>query len=127
MSTEELTLEELREIRKLLTPPAKPPRPEGFKEEFLSFLKKYNVLALAVAFIMAIYLGALVQALVTDLVMPVVEIALLALGGGTEIPWEEIEFFSFRVGHFAGALLTFIIVAIVIFVIVKVAARFGFE
>jgi large conductance mechanosensitive channel len=127
MSTEELTLEELREIRKLLTPPEKPPPPEGFKDEFMAFLKKYNVLALAVAFIMAIYLGALVQALVTDLVMPIVEIALLALGGGTEISWEEIEFFGFRVGHFAGALLTFLIVAVVIFAIVKIAGRFGFE
>jgi large conductance mechanosensitive channel len=127
MSIDEQKLEELREIRKLLTPPEKPPPPEGFKEEFLAFLKKYNVLALAVAFIMAIYLGALVQALVTDLVMPIVEIALLAIGGGTEIAWETIEFYGFRVGHFAGALLTFIIVAIVIFIIVKVAARFGFE
>lgn len=127
MSIEEQTLEELREIRKLLTPPEKPPPPEGFKEEFMAFLKKYNVLALAVAFIMAIYLGALVQALVTDLVMPIVGGILRILGGGTEIPWEEIKWEDFRVGHFAGTLLTFIIVALVIFIIVKVAARFGFE
>ena len=127
MSTEELTLEELREIRKLLTPPEKPPPPEGFKEEFMAFLKKYNVFALAVAFIMAIYLGALVQALVTDFVMPIIEIALVALGGGEEIQWEEIKFYEFRVGHFAGAMLTFLIVAIVIFIIVKIAARFGLE
>ena len=93
----------------------------------MGFLKTYNVLALAVGFIMAIYLGALVQALVTDLVMPIVEIALFALGGGSEISWEEIEFYGFRVGHFAGALLTFIIVAFVIFIIVKVAARFGLD
>ena len=125
MSTEELTLEEVRKIRELLTPPEKPPPPKGFKEEFMAFLKKYNVLALAVAFIMAIYLGALVQALVTDLVMPIVAIALLALGGGEEIQWEEIKFYEFRVGHFAGAMLTFLIVAIVIFIIVKIAARFG--
>ena len=127
MSIEEQTLEELREIRKLLTPPEKPPPPKGFKDEFMAFLKKYNVLALAVAFIMAIYLGALVQALVTDLVMPIVAYILKVLGGGEVILWEEIKWGDFRVGHFAGALITFIIVAIVIFIIVKVAARFGFE
>ena len=125
MSSDDLTLEELRAIRKLLTPPEKPPPPKGFKDEFMAFLKTYNVLALAVGFIMAIYLGALVQALVTDLVMPIVEI-ILALGG-SEVAWEEITYYDFRVGHFAGALLTFIIVAFVIFIIVKVAARFGLD
>jgi large conductance mechanosensitive channel len=41
-----------------------------------AFLSEYKVLGLAVAFILAIYLGAVVKALVTDLVLPVVQFVL---------------------------------------------------
>ncbi|MFX0107873.1 MAG: MscL family protein [Candidatus Hodarchaeota archaeon] len=122
MSNDEM-LEELREIRKLLTPPPKPDPPEGFINEFMDFLSKYKVLGLAVAFILGLYLGALVQALVDDLIMPVVQIFVPSAEG-----WEGITFLEiFRVGHFAGQLLTFLIMAFVIFLIVKIATRIGIE
>ncbi len=127
MSTDEQMLEELREIRKLLTPKEPKPPSEGFINEFWDFLSKYKVLGLAVAFILGIYLGALVKSLVDNMVMPIVEIALIALGGGEAINWEEITFFFFRVGPFMADLLTFIIVAFVIFLIVKLANRVGVE
>jgi large-conductance mechanosensitive channel len=41
--------------------------------------------------------------------------------------WEAIEIGPFRVGHFFGALVTFLIVALVIFIIVKMAKRWGLE
>jgi large conductance mechanosensitive channel len=114
-------LEELRNIRKLLEPAPPEPKPEGFVDEFVNFLSKYKVLGLAVAFILGIYIGNLVQALVNDLIMPIVQIPL------GDINWEDITFYIFRVGHFAGALLTFIIVAFVVFVIVKIADRAGIK
>ncbi|NHJ12712.1 MAG: hypothetical protein EAX95_03510 [Candidatus Thorarchaeota archaeon] len=114
-------LEELREIRKLLTPPEPKPPPEGFINEFTTFLSKYKVLGLAVAFILGIYLGLLVQALVGDLIMPVVTIFL------PDISWTEIALGPFQVGHFAGELLTFVIIAFVVFLLVKFAARLGIE
>ena len=117
-------LEELKKIRELLTPkPASPPppSPKGMWNEFMDFLSKYKVMGLAVAFIMGIYLGDLVKALVDDFVMPLVT---LAMPG---IVWEEIAAGPFRVGHFIGALITFIIVAFVIFVLVKVTKRWGIE
>ena len=78
-------------------------------------------MGLAVAFIMAIYLGALVKALVDDLVMPIVT---LVMPG---IEWETIVAGPFRVGHFIGALITFLIVAFVIFILVKVTKKWEIE
>jgi len=121
MSKEDKILDELKKIRELLTPKPAPPPRKGLWKEFMDFLSKYKVMGLAVAFIMAIYLGALVKALVDDLVMPIVT---LVMPG---VEWETIVAGPFRIGHFIGSLITFVIVAFVIFVIVKVTKRWGIE
>lgn len=124
MSTEDKMLGELRRIRELLEPkPAPPPLPppKGLWNEFMGFISKYKVMGMAVAFILGLYLGALVKALVDDLIMPIIQ---LAMPG---IQWELIELGPFRVGHFVGALITFLIVAFVIFIIVKLTKRWGIE
>jgi len=120
---EEEMLEELRRIRTLLEPkPAPPaPKPKGLRAEFLDFISKYKVMGMAVAFIVGIYLGGLVQALVSDLIMPVVQF--ITPG----VAWEVIQVGPFRVGHFIGTLITFLIVAFVIFLIVKVSKKWGIE
>jgi hypothetical protein len=67
-------LEELRRIRILLEPkpaPQAPPPKKGLWNEFMDFLSKYKVMGLAVAFIMGVYLGGLVNALVKDLTLPI--------------------------------------------------------
>jgi large conductance mechanosensitive channel len=106
--------------------PLKPPaKPKNLLEEFKLFLKQYKVLGLAVAFIMGIYLGDLVKALATDLIMPIVGIFTPG------IQWNAIVFVvgtsQFFVGDFIGKLITFIIIALVIFLIVKLATRMGIE
>ncbi|MGQ9787861.1 MAG: MscL family protein [Candidatus Hadarchaeaceae archaeon] len=40
----------------------------------MEFITKYKVLGMAVAFIIGLYLGALVQALVNDLIMPIIQL-----------------------------------------------------
>ena len=121
MSKEDKMLEELRRIRELLEPKPAPPPPKGLWNEFMDFLSKYKVMGLAVAFIMGIYLGELVKALVEDLIMPIVT---LATPG---VEWDTIVAGPFRVGHFIGTLITFLIVAFAIFVIVKVTKRWGIK
>ena len=121
MSKEDKMLEELKRIRELLEPKPAPPPPKGLWNEFMDFLSKYKVMGLAVAFIIGIYLGALVKALVDDLIMPIIT---LAMPG---VEWETIQAGPFRVGHFIAALITFLIVAFVIFIIVKVTKRWGIE
>lgn len=116
-------LDELQKIRTLLTPAAAPPSAKGLKDEFLGFLKKYQVLGLAVAFVMALYLGALVKALVQDLIMPIIGVGLGQTGPGLSNLYVSI----FGVGDFLIALITFIIVAFVIFIIVKIAAKWKMD
>jgi large conductance mechanosensitive channel len=123
MSSQELMLDELREIRKLLTPPPKPDPPKGFFNEFKTFLSQYKVLGLAVAFILGIYLGALINSLVDNLMMPVISL----IPGMEGINWEEFVFGEFRIGLFVGDLITFIIIAFAVFIIVKIATRLGIE
>ncbi|MEM2589464.1 MAG: MscL family protein, partial [Candidatus Bathyarchaeia archaeon] len=64
---------------------------------------------------------ALVQALVNDIIMPIIT---LVLPG---VEWEAFTLGPFRIGHFIGALITFILVAFVIFIIVKVTKKWGVE
>lgn len=138
MSSNEEVLAELRKIRELLTPapaPPKPPAPKGISAEFKAFLSQYKVLGLAVAFILGLYLGQLVQGMVNDLVMPIISVATGSAGptevcpGGTvAVPsWQCITVGPFLVGQFLGTVLTFIIVALVIFLIVKVAKRYKID
>lgn len=122
MSKEDDMLEELKKIREFLSPPPPPPKPKNLLEEFKNFFKQYKVMGLAVAFIMGIYLGSLVGALVTDLVMPIIEF-FLPPGLG----YEEFTLGPFRIGHFLGQLLTFLIVALVIFLLVKLTKRIGLD
>jgi large conductance mechanosensitive channel len=122
MPTDEEMLAELRKIRELLEHPPPPPPAKGLIAEFKAFLSQYKVLALAVAFVFAIYLGGLVKALVTDLVLPIVS---YALPPGTDINTYTIG--PFGVGDFANALITFLVVAFVIFLMVKLAKRFKIE
>ncbi|MBU7032077.1 MAG: MscL family protein [Theionarchaea archaeon] len=122
-SEEDGIIGELIKIRKLLE--EKPARkPEGLWEEFMDFLSKYKVMGLAVAFIIGIYVGNLVHALVEDLLMPLIGLVVPSLG--------ELISFSltihnqvFRIGDFLVALLTFILVAFVIFIMVKITKKWG--
>ena len=82
---EEEILEELRRIRALLEPKPAPPPPRGLWAEFLDFISKYKVMGMAVAFILGVYLGALVKALVDDIIMPIVQSAT------PNVAWEAIE------------------------------------
>ena len=123
MAKNEEILEELRQIRRLLEPKSAPsPVPaKGLWAEFIDFISKYKVMGIAVAFILGLYLGTLVQALVNDLIMPIIEFATAG------VAWETIEVGPFRIGHFIGSVITFLIVAFVIFLIVKVSKKWGIE
>jgi large conductance mechanosensitive channel len=119
MSNDEM-LEELREIRKLLTPPPKPEPPKGLINEFVDFISSYKVLGLAVAFILGIYIGQVVQALVSSLIMPIVKIVYPPIDPtGTT--------YTLSGGPIMDSLITFIIVAFVVFIIVKIAAKIGIK
>jgi large conductance mechanosensitive channel len=126
MTSDEEILAELQKIRELLTPKPAPPSPKGISAEFIAFLTNYKVLGLAVAFILGVYLGALVQALVKDLILPVIGIPLSSIGN---LSTYSVIFDSqnFALGDFLIAVITFIIVAFVIFLIVKLAKHYNIQ
>ena len=126
MSKEDKMLEELTKIRELLTPKPAPPPPKGMWNEFMDFISKYKVMGLAVAFIIGLYLGALVQSLVTDLIMPIIGLALPGLGNLATYTI-TVSSQDFGIGSFLVALITFIIVAFVVFILVKITKRWGIE
>ncbi len=122
-------LDELKKIREAVEPkpaPPPPPPPKGLWNEFKDFLSKYRVLGLAIAFIMGLYLGGLVQSLVKDLLLPLIGLALPGLGDLATYT-STVGSQVFGIGSFLVALITFIIVAFVIFLIVKVAKKWGME
>lgn len=129
MPKDDEMLEVLKEIKTLLEPkpaPPAPPPPKGLWAEFMDFISKYKVMGLAVAFIMGVYLGALVQALVKDLVMPIIGLAIPGLEDlATHIVTVGNQ--NFGVGDFLVSLITFIIVAFVIFILVKITKKWGIE
>jgi large conductance mechanosensitive channel len=129
MANNDEMLDELRKIRTLLEPkpaPPAPPAPKGLWNEFKDFLSKYKVLGLAIAFIMGVYLGGLVQSLVADLLLPAIGLAIPGLGDLKTLT-STVGNQTFGIGSFLVALITFIIVAFVIFLVVKVAKRWHME
>jgi large conductance mechanosensitive channel len=114
-------LDELKKIEKLLTPAPAPPAPKGLWNEFKAFLDQYKVLGLAVAFILALYLGNLVKALVGDLILPV--IGFVDPSTNLESYATKFDGQTFMIGDFLNNVITFIIIALVVFLIVKVATK----
>jgi large conductance mechanosensitive channel len=126
MDKEDQMLEELKKIREAVEKGPPPTPPKGMWNEFKDFLKSYKVLGLAVAFVLGLYLGALVKAVVTDFIIPLLGLAIPGL--------ENLATYSvgvakqmFGVGDFLVALITFIIVALIVFLIVKIAKKWKIE
>jgi large conductance mechanosensitive channel len=94
----------------------------GLFSEFRDFINKGNMLGIAVGFVMGAAFTAVVTALVDNVIMPITAIpfgkpnfdqALILTVNGAEI----------RFGAFLTALVTFVLIAVVIFFIVKAYAK----
>ena len=130
MSKEDEMLEELKKIREVLSPPPPPPKPKNLLEEFKLFIKNYKVMGLAVAFIMALYLGRLVTALVTSFISPILNNLFLFIGflDPATVAADPAAYpIFFNVTLFISELITFLIVAFVIFILVKLTKRLGID
>lgn len=91
----------------------------GIMQDFKEFLNEYKVLGLAVAFIMGVAATALVQSLVSDIIMPVV--GALIPGGAWQTATLAIGSILIKWGSFLSQCINFIIVAFVVFLIAKFA------
>ena len=120
-------LEELQKIREAVAakPAPPPPEPKGLAEEFTAFLNKYGIIGVALAFIMGGAVSKLVSALVADIIMPI--ITPFIPGGNWRTVVVNLGPIALAVGDFAGALLDFLIIALVIFVIMKQLKKTGLK
>ena len=79
--------------------------------DFKAFLLKNNIITLAVAFVIGAATNELVQAFVADFIMPIVG---RVTPGGAWREWAlEAGGIRFLIGHFLGAFLSFVIIALV--------------
>jgi large conductance mechanosensitive channel len=115
-------LAELKKIREAVEKAPPPAPPKGLWNEFKDFLSKYKIFGLAIAFIIALYLGTLVQALVKDLLLPAIGLIIPGIDNLATVTSGP-----FAVGDFLVALITFLIVALLAFIAVKVVKRWGID
>lgn len=93
----------------------------GHVEEFMTFLNKHKVIGLAVAFIIGTAAAKLVTAVVNDLLMPI--IAVLTPGGDWRTMVLQLGPIKFLIGDFAGAMIDFLIVAVVVYLMVRYVSK----
>lgn len=91
---------------------------KGFFTEFKAFIMKGNVLDLAVAVVMGAAFGAVVKALVDNIIMPIIGIVV----GGIDVAGLSVKVGDavLTYGAFLQAIINFISISFVIFIFVKI-------
>lgn len=89
--------------------------------EFKEFLRQHNVVGLAVAVVIGGAVGKLVTALVSDLIMPI--LGVVTPSGNWREAVLQVGPIKFGAGDFIGALIDFVIIAAVVFLIVKTVIK----
>jgi large conductance mechanosensitive channel len=105
-----------------------PPVKQSFVQEFMAFLKTFGIIGLAIAFVIGVAASKLVSALVTDIINPLVGLALPSgelktlqaniVNSATGVVSE------FKYGDFIANVIDFAIIAIIVFIMYKVLSKF---
>ena len=106
----------------------KPGEKKGFVAEFVHFLKTFGIIGLAIAFVIGAAASKLVTALVTDIINPIVGLALpsgdlrtLQYSVTNQITNVTSEF---KYGDLIANIIDFLIIAVIVFVLYKQLSRF---
>ena len=89
----------------------------GFIKEFKEFAMKGNIVDLAVAVIIGGAFGKIVTALTEAIIMPIISL-ILGKGGMADVKF-SIANTVFPIGIFIQAIIDFILIAFVLFIIIK--------
>ena len=104
-------------------------------KEFREFIERGNVIELAVAFVMGVAFNAIIKSFVADIIMPLVGLVtggvdfvnrFIVLGAGefaTLAEAQEAGAATLNYGVFINAIIEFIIIAFVLFMIVRTYNR----
>ncbi len=86
-------------------------------QEFKDFINRGNLLEIAVAFVMGVAFAAVIASLTNDIINPIIAKIFDVQDLGDWVVWD------IRIGAFAVAIINFLIVALVMFLVVKAYNR----
>lgn len=89
----------------------------GFIKEFKEFALKGNVIDLAIAVIIGAAFGAIVSSLVDDVITPLLLRPALKAANAEDL--DKLAWGAVKYGKFLAAIIKFVIVALVLFLIIK--------
>jgi large conductance mechanosensitive channel len=89
----------------------------GFVKEFKEFALKGNVVDLAIAVIIGAAFGAIVSSLVDDVITPLLLTPALKAVGAEDIA--SLHWGSVKYGNFLSAVIKFIVIAFVLFLLIQ--------
>ena len=89
----------------------------GFIKEFKEFALKGNVIDLAIAVIIGAAFGAIVSSLVDDVITPLLLTPALEAANLNDL--NQLSWGAVKYGNFLAAIIKFILVALVLFLIIK--------
>lgn len=87
------------------------------KQEFVEFIKEYNVIQMAIGVVIGNAVKELVTSLANNLIMPFVNI-MTPSGSWKELEW-SVGNAQFKIGLLISSLLDFFIVALVVFIVIN--------
>ena len=94
----------------------------GFIKEFKEFVIKGNIIDLAVAVVIAAAFGAIISSLVEDVITPLLLTPALSAMGVSDIA--ALKWGAVKYGSFLAAIIKFLVVALVLFSVIKGVNRF---
>ena len=105
-----------------------PPVKQSFVQEFMGFLKTVGIIGLAIAFVIGAAASKLVSAFVTDIINPIVGLALPS--GDLKTLQTNIvnsatgSVSEFKYGDFIANVIDFVIIAVIVFIMYKLLSKF---
>jgi large conductance mechanosensitive channel len=97
----------------------------GMLKDFRDFAFKGNVIELAVAVIIGSAFGSIVSSLVEDVITPMLLSPALKAAKAEDL--EHLSWGTVRYGKFIAAMINFLVIAAILFMLVKAAKRFSNE
>ena len=89
----------------------------GFVKEFREFALKGNVIDLAIAVIIGAAFGAIISSLVDDVITPLLLTPALKAAHAEDL--DKLTWGAVKYGKFLSAIIKFVIIALVLFMIIK--------
>ena len=112
----------------LTEPAGTPMKKQSVMDQFVTFLKTFGIIGLAIAFVIGAAASKLVTAFVTDIVNPIVGLALPA-GDLAAMKYNVTNSVThatstFSYGDLVSNIIDFLIIAFVVFIMYKILTRF---